>query len=273
MELWFSEYQSKNVKYSFKVKEVLLQKKSEYQQISVMENEEFGRVLALDNIVQVTLMDEFVYHEMIAHVPLTVHGSPQKVLIVGGGDGGTLREVLKHPVEKAHLVDIDEEVVKTSKKFFPELSCSYSDPRAEVFHEDGVEFVKKNKGYDVVIIDSTDPIGPGEGLFSKEFYQAVYDCLNADGLMIAQTESPFFYADFIKRVYGDISSIYKYTNLITAVVPTYPGAYWTFTMGSKSIDPVTKEIRDMPDLNTKYYSREIHKSSFILPPFLQKLIS
>ncbi|AYO30655.1 polyamine aminopropyltransferase [Biomaibacter acetigenes] len=273
MELWFSEYQSKNVRFSLRIKDMLYSRKTPYQFLSVFETEEMGRIMTLDDVVQLTTRDEFVYHEMISHVPLFTHRSPEKVLVIGGGDGGTIREILKHPVKKVHLVEIDEQVIEASKKFFPSLSLGFSDPRTSIFCEDGIEFVKNNKGYDVIIIDSTDPLGPAVGLFSREFYKDVFSALNNDGIMVAQTESPFFYGDFLKRVYGDISSIFRFTNIYTAVIPTYPGAFWTFTMGSKSIDPTAVDPGELPDLDTKYYSRDIHKSCFVLPPFVKNIIS
>jgi spermidine synthase len=272
LELWFSEYQTKNVKLSFRVKNVLYTKQSKFQNISVIETEDFGRVLTLDDTVMLTTKDEFVYHEMISHVPLLTHGNASKVLVIGGGDGGTIREILKHPVKEAHLVEIDQEVIETSKEYFPSVSCGFSDPRVKIFCEDGIEFVKKNKDYDIIIIDSTDPIGPAVGLFSREFYKNVFGALNDNGIMVAQTETPILFGDLIKRIYKDMSSVFPYTNLYSAVIPTYPGAFWTFTMGSKSIDPISQEIGVTPVLKTKYYTKELHRSYFILPPFVKDLI-
>jgi len=273
LELWFSEYQTKNLKLSFRVKKVLYTKQSKYQQISVYETEDFGRILTLDDVVMLTTKDEFIYHEMISHVPLLAHGNASKVLVIGGGDGGTVRELLKHPVKEVNLVEIDKEVVETSKEFFPSVSCGLTDPRVKIFYEDGIEFVKKNKGYDVIIVDSTDPIGPAVGLFSHEFYNNVSEALNENGIMVAQTETPILFGDLIKKIYKDMSSAFPYTNLYTAVVPTYPGAFWTFTMGSKTINHISKEISSLPLLDTKYYTRELHKSYFVLPPFVKNLIS
>jgi len=273
LELWFSEYQTKNVKISFRIKEVLYTKESKYQKIAVYETEDYGRLLTLDDTVMLTTRDEFVYHEMISHVPMLTHGSASKVLVIGGGDGGTVRELLKHPVSEIHLVEIDEDVIETSKKYFPTVSCGLTDPRVKIFCEDGIEFVKNNKGYDVVIVDSTDPIGPAVGLFSVEFYKNVFDALNDNGILVAQTETPILFPDLVRKIYKDMSSVFPYTNMYTAVIPTYPGAFWTFTMGSKTIDPVSKEISSLPVLETKYYSKELHKSYFILPPFVKNLIS
>jgi len=273
LELWFSEYQTKNVKISFRIKQVLYTRQSKYQKIAVYETEEYGRLLTLDDTVMLTTKDEFVYHEMISHVPMLTHGNASRVLVIGGGDGGTVRELLKHPVKEINLVEIDEEVIETSKKYFPTISCGLTDPRVKIFCEDGIEFVKKNKGYDVVIVDSTDPIGPAVGLFSADFYKNVFEALNEDGIMVAQTETPILFPDLVKKIYKDMSSVFPHTNMYTAVVPTYPGAFWTFTMGSKTIDPITKEIGLVPALDTKYYTKELHKSYFTLPAFVKKLIS
>ena len=163
-------------------------------------------------------------------------------------------------------------MLNTSKKFFPSISSGYTDPRAKVFFEDGIEYIKNNKGYDVIIIDSTDPLGPAVGLFSREFYKNVFEALNDDGIMVAQTESPFFYSDLINRIYNDVSGIFPFANIYSAVIPTYPGVYWTFTMGSKKVDPLLKDLKNIPDIDTKYYSKEIHKSSFVLPPFFKEII-
>lgn len=273
MELWFTENQSNTVKYSVKIKQVVATGESKYQKMAVFDTEDMGRIMTLDDVVQLTTKDEFVYHEMIAHVPLFTHGNAKKVLVIGGGDGGTVREVLKHPVEEVHHVEIDEMVVETSKKYFPTLSSGFSDPRYKLFCEDGIEFVKNNKGYDIIIIDSTDPIGPAVGLFSVDFYKNVRQALTENGIMVAQTESPFFYADLLRRIYKDISSVYKHTSIYTAVIPTYPGAYWTFTMGSKSIDPLSVDLKDELNFSTKYYTPQIHKYSLILPPFVKEIIS
>lgn len=272
LELWFTEYQSENIQISFKIKDVLYKKKSKFQDIVIYDTEEHGRLLAIDDVVMLTTKDEFVYHEMITHVPLLTHGNATKVLVIGGGDGGTVRELCKHPVEEIHLVEIDADVIKASKEFLPTLSCGYKDLRVKVFCEDGIEFVKNNNGYDVIIVDSTDPIGPAEGLFSRKFYKSAYKALNENGIMVAQTESPLLHNDLIKRVYSDISSVFAYTNPYTCVIPTYPGALWSFTIGSKTIDPISKKTDKTVDLDTNYYNKELHNSYFILPPFFERML-
>ncbi|KYO64538.1 polyamine aminopropyltransferase [Thermovenabulum gondwanense] len=273
MEFWFSEYQSKNVKMSYRIRMQLHREKTKFQELAVFDSEDCGRMLILDDVVQLTMKDEFVYHEMMSHVPLFTHGNAKKVLVIGGGDGGTLREILKHPVEEAHLVEIDEGVIEAAKNYFPELSVAFKDERAKIFCEDGIAFIKDKKNfYDIIIIDSTDPIGPAVGLFAKEFYNNVYEALTEDGIFVAQTESPFFFSELLKRIYKDVSSIFKYTNVYIATIPTYPGALWTFTMGSKKINPLERTV-DKIDFDTKYYTPEIHKAAFVLPAFVKKIIS
>lgn len=275
MEVWFTEDQTKNMRISVRVKEILFSGESPFQKVLVMDTFEFGRLLALDNIIQTNVKDEFVYHEMITHVGLNTHPNPRKVLVIGGGDGGSVREIVKHKgVEKVVHVEIDQMVIDVAKKYFPELSVGFKDPRVEILVDDGIKHVRENKNtYDMIIIDSTDPIGPAVGLFSEEFYRDVYNALTEDGLFVAQTESPFFFADLISRVNATISGIYPVTRLFQAVVPTYPGGYWTFTMGSKKHDPLAVDTDKLPALDTRWYSPEIHKSAFVLQPFVQELLS
>ncbi|MBZ4687227.1 MAG: spermidine synthase [Clostridia bacterium] len=272
--VWFSELQQPGLAISCLVKEVLHHEKSEYQDIKVVDTERFGRMLLLDDVIQTTVKDEFVYHEMISMVALNTHPNPENVLVIGGGDGGTIREIVKHPkVKKATLVEIDEGVVKASKKYLPELACGFDDPKAEVIIDDGIKFVKESTAqFDVILIDSTDPVGAAEGLFSANFYKSVHNALKEDGIFAAQTESPFFNRDLIKRINKDVREIFPVCRLILANVPTYPGGLWTFTMGSKKYLPEEVDIENIPDLNTRYYSKEIHKSCLVLPPFVKELV-
>lgn len=274
MDLWASEMQTKNMKIELRISEILHTSVSEFQKIAVVNSKEFGRILFLDNVIQTTIKDEFVYHEMITHVALNTLPSPKKVLVIGGGDGGSIREIIKHKsVEKATLVEIDGQVIEAAKKYLPEISCALDDPRVEVIVDDGIKHVKEHKNtYDMIVIDSTDPIGAAEGLFGKEFYKDVYEALTPDGIFVAQTESPFFEAELIKRVQKDISSIFPLAKLFLANVPTYPGGLWTFSMGSKKYDPKDVDITKIPDLNTKFYSPEIHKACLVLPPFVKALV-
>jgi spermidine synthase len=274
MGLWFTERQTKNLAISCRVKKTIYSEETPFQELAVIDTLEFGRMLVLDNVIQTTVKDEFVYHEMIAHVALNTHPGPRRVLVVGGGDGGTVREIVKHPsVERVVLCEIDEKVVAAAKDYLPEISHALEHPKVEIAVTDGIKHVKEKRGtYDVIIIDSTDPVGPAEGLFSAAFYQDVAMALREDGLFVAQTESPFFNKELIKRIFKDVSGIFPVVRLFLANVPTYPGGLWTFTMGSKKYDPLTVEQANIKDYGTKYYSPEVHHAAFILPPFIAELL-
>lgn len=274
MDLWFTEDQTPTMRISCKTKEVLYHEKSEYQDIAIIDTEQFGRMLALDSIIQTSIEDEFVYHEMIAHIPLFTHKNPEKAIVIGGGDGGAIREIVKHPsIKKAVLAEIDKMVVEASKKYLPEISCGLSDPKAEVCIGDGIKYIKDHKNeIDVVCVDSTDPIGPAVGLFAKEFYQSIFDSLKDDGIFVAQTESPFFNKELLSRVYNDIKSIFPIVRVYYGFVPTYPGGFWTFTMGSKKYDPLDVDITKIPDMKTRYFTPEIFKACFVLPKYVQDLL-
>ena len=274
MELWFTEKQTPNMGFSCKVKKTLHKEKSEFQEIDMIETEQYGRMLTLDGLVMTTIEDEFVYHEMITHVPLFTHKNPKKVLVIGGGDGGAIREILKHPsVEEAVLVEIDGRVVEVCKQYLPEISCGLSDKRAKVIIDDGIKYIKEHKNeFDVITVDSTDPIGPAVGLFAAEFYKAVFDALKYDGIFVAQTESPFANKDLIKRVFKDIKSIFPITRLYTASIPTYPTGYWSFTMGSKKYDPLEVDENKLPNIETRYFTPQLLKASFAVPKFVQDLL-
>jgi len=275
MDLWVREAQIENAAMTYKVKETLHTEKTKYQELAILDTYEFGRMLLLDGIVQTTIRDEYVYHEMITHIPLFTHKNPERVLVVGGGDGGVIREILKHKsVEKAVLCEIDERVVELSKKYLPEISCGLSDPRTEVFIGDGIKYVLEHKNeFDVIIVDSTDPIGAAEGLFNVNFYSSLYDCLTTDGIFVAQTETPFYLPQVVKKVFGDVSNVFPITKLYMAAIPTYPGVYWSFTMGSKKYDPEKVNIQNIPDFDTKYYHKDIHNACFALPKYVKNLIS
>ncbi len=275
MNCWFTELQTDNMKLSCRVKKILCEEKTPFQHLAVYDTDQFGRMLALDDVIQTTVKDEFVYHEMITHVGLNTHPNPRRVLVVGGGDGGSIREILKHPsVEQATLVEIDERVIAAAREYLPEISCALDDPRVRIIVDDGIKHVRENRNtYDMIIVDSTDPVGPAEGLFGKAFYQDVHDALTEDGLFVAQTESPFFNQDIISRVFKDVQSIFPIARLFLACVPTYPGGLWSFTMGSKKYDPRQVNVQALPDLKTRYYSPSIHLAAFELPPFVSEMIN
>lgn len=276
MDMWLKEMQleDQGVAMSYKIKETLVRKQTQYQDLAIVDSEVFGRMLILDGIVQTTIKDEFVYHEMISHIPLFTHPNPKKVLVVGGGDGGAIREILKHPsVEKAVLCEIDKDVVDECKKFLPEISHALDDPRCEVFIGDGIKYVKEHKNeFDVIIVDSTDPFSIAEGLFGGNFYKDIYEALTEDGIFIAQTETPFFLPETVKKVFDDAKAIFPVTKLFMAAIPTYPGGYWSFTVGSKKYDPSQVDITKIPEMDTKYYTPEIHKACFVLPKYVKNVI-
>lgn len=274
MNSWFTELQTPSMAISCRIKEILHFEKTPFQELAVYDTEQFGRMLVLDDVIQTTIFDEFVYHEMITHIGLNTYPGARRVLVIGGGDGGSIREILKHSsVEKATLVEIDKKVIDLAQKFLPEISCSLDDPRVEIIVDDGIKHVKENRNsYDMIIIDSTDPVGPAEGLFATNFYGDVYHALTKDGLFVAQTESPFFNRELISKVFSGISGIFPLTRLFLADIPSYPGGMWSFTIGSKKYDPLKVNTDKQTNLNTRFYSPDIHLKAFVLPPFVAKLL-
>lgn len=274
MGLWFTEKQTPGLGITCKVLRTLHRELTPYQEIAVFDTEQFGRMLVLDGMVQLTISDEFVYHEMLAQVPLHTHPNPRHVLIIGGGDGGTAREVLRHPqVENVTLVEIDSRVVDVSKHFLPEVASSFDDSRLEVCFEDGVAYLMNKEGaYDVILIDAPEPIGQAERLFSIDFYQGISSALREDGIFAAQTESPFVNHELISRVYCDINSIFPITRLYLAPVPTYPSGSWSFTIGSKQYDPLLRtDDRGLAGL-LRYYNADVHQAAFQLPNFVREIL-
>lgn len=271
-DLWFTEEQSDNMRFGLRITDILLTEKSPYQDILLVETTEYGRMLILDGAIQITERDEFCYSEMMAHVALCSHPNPRKVLIVGGGDGGVLREVLRHKnVERATLVDIDERVVKASKDFLPTINVALDNPRADVRNIDALEYVKNIKGeFDVAIVDSTDPVDFAAGLFKAPFYTDIFNALGDQGMLVAQTESPFTDVAIVQSAFKEMKSVFPMVKLYWGVMPTYPSGMWTYTLGSKGTDP-SAPVRPAPE-NTKYYTSDIHRSSFVLPPFLEEML-
>ncbi len=267
MAFWFTEKQTENLELNLRVRESLLVERTPFQQLAVLDTYLYGRMLVLDGAVQTTEEDEFVYHEMITHVPLITHPQPQEALVIGGGDGGTVREIVKHPeVKRVRLVEIDERVVAAARQFLPGLSQGLDDPRAEVIITDGAEYVRAMRGAcDVIIVDSTDPVGPAVKLFEADFYRAVYDALTPEGLFVAQSKSPYLDRALIRNLLDIIRSLFPVTLLYTAAIPTYPSGFWSFVLGSKMHHPLTFHERRAEKLDTRYYSPEIHRAAFILP--------
>lgn len=270
-----TERETDNLRVQWLVERTVHRERSKFQEIAVVDTVEFGRMLLLDGIIQTSLRDEFVYHEMLAHVPLFLHPRPERVLVIGGGDGGTVREVLKHPeVRRVHLVEIDERVIAVSRQYLPELASSFDDPRVEIRIDDGIEYVKRHRNaYDVVLVDSSDPLGPAVGLFTSEFYGNVAEVLRKDGILAVQSESYIFSADLVQSVYRAIGEHFPSVFIYTANVPTYSVGPWTFTLGSKRFLDSVAPRRANGKLRTRYYTPEIHRAAFVLPRFVQELLS
>lgn len=275
MELWVTEQQNNDVNFTCRVKNTLFTGKSDFQDIAVLETEYFGKMLVLDGVIQTTTFDEFIYHEMIVHVPMFSHPEPKTVLIIGGGDGGSVREVTKHSsVKKVQWVDIDSMVIETCKTYLPEWNPMLKDNETvELKIEDGIKHMQEAKGtYDVIIVDCSDPVGPGEQLFTYEFYKDVYGALKEDGIFVQQTESPFYHRDLIRRIQKDVGALYPITRLYTANIPTYPSGLHCFTIGSKKYDPMAPPSSRTLDFETRCYTPEVHKSCFVLPKYVSELV-
>jgi len=261
------------VEYLYDVEEVLYKGKSKFQEIRVIRNPYFGKMLILDDVVQLTERDEFFYHEMLTHVVMHAHPCPKKVIVIGGGDGGVVREVLKHKtVEKVYFVEIDEEVINVSRRFFPNVASGVDDSRVEIKIMDGAEFVIKRKSSDIdaVIIDSTDIIGFARSLFTPDFFTSVKNCLTDEGMFVTHTESLHFHKDMVIEIQEMLKTIFPVIDLYTASIATYPGNWWAFAVASKSLSP--REARHKLEITTKYYDEEIHKQAFMPKGLYEKLM-
>ncbi len=271
MDLWVTEYQTPSLGFSCKISETLKVEQTPFQHLAVVDTEQFGRMLLLDGMVMTTDADEYVYHEMIINVALNSHPAPQNVLIIGGGDGGALREAVRHPlVKKATLVEIDAKVIEASREYFPQLSCAFDEPKAMVVVDDGIKYVRDHRNeFDVIFVDSTEPVGPAVALFSSEFYRECFAALKDDGMLVVQSESPFFNRDVIKTAFSGIGDSFPLTKLYLASIPTYPSGLWSFTIGSKKYDP---ENPINVDYRLKYYNPDVHRAAFKLPGLAQTIV-
>ena len=279
MELWFTERHTPSVKFSIKVDRQLYTAQSEFQRIDVFDSKEFGRFLTLDGYMMLTEKDEFIYHEMMVHVPMAVHPNARRVLIIGAGDGGVVRELTRyHQIEHIDLVEIDELVVEVCKKYLPQTACRLDDERVHIYYEDGLKFIRsKENEYDLIIVDSTDPFGPGEGLFTKEFYGNCYKALKEDGIMVNQHESPFYDEDAaaMQRAHKRIVESFPISRVYQAHIPTYPSGHWLFGFASKKYHPV-HDLRaaawNLLGLGTRYYNTRLHVGAFALPSYVEEML-
>lgn len=279
-DLWYSEYHTPAVRLSIQIKSQLHHEKSEYQAISVFDSVEFGRFLTLDGVMMLTQRDEFIYHEMITHPAFAVNPQIRRVLVIGAGDGGVIRELAKYSVlEQIDVAEIDRRVVAVCKEYLPQTACGFEDPRVHLYFEDGLKFVRRMENvYDLILVDSTDPFGPGEVLFTREFYGSCFRALTQRGILINQHESPFYGGDAaeMQQAHRRIAPVFPVSRVYQAHIPTYPSGHWLFGFASKGLDP----IRDLrPDcwnelgILTHYYNTDLHAGAFCLPTYVKELLS
>lgn len=262
---------------AIKQKEVLFSEQSEFQKVEIIDSEStLGKFLTLDGLMMCTEGDEFYYHEMISHIPMMTHPAPKSVLVIGGGDGGTVREVLKHnTVEKVVLCEIDGMVIDACKKYLPTISCELDNPKVEIKVEDAIEFIRNKKNeYDIILIDSTDPMGPGEGLFTEEFYTNVKNSLKKGGILAAQSESPVVNTEEIQKMYKLLKKVFPICSTYTSNIPTYPGGYWAWAFCSVDVEPLSYYAADRENdivKSCKVYNKDYHYARFALPNYLKNL--
>lgn len=280
MELWYTDQHTKDVRFSMKVEEQICSCESEFQRIDILKTCEFGKVLVLDGELMITQKDEFIYHEMITHVPMAVHPNVKNVLVIGAGDGGTIRELTKYDtIERIDMVEIDKKVTDVCLEFFSETSCKLNDRRVHMYFEESLRFVRMKKDeYDLIIVDCADPYGPAEGLFTREFYGNCYKALHDDGILINQHESPYYneHSRTVQKAHKQIKIVFPYSTVYQCHIPSYPSGHWLFGFASKKYDPID-DLRedDWNNLNikTRYYNTDLHKGSFYLPTYVKDLLN
>jgi len=267
---WYEETHE-NIALRFRLKERLFDAQSEFQKVEVVETCGNGKLLAHDGMIMVTEKDEFIYHDMITHVPMFTHPSPKNILVIGGGDGGTVREVLKHPsVEKVTMVEIDGMVVEASKKYIPQTSGQLDDPKVTLHIQDGVKFMKESKElFDVIIVDSSEPIGPATPLFNVDFYKDVAARMSDDGIVVSQGESPYYDMKMQKVLVEILAQVFPKVHIYNYCNMSYPSGLWSFTYASKGLCPLKDFAPARVDQKFQYYSPEIHVGSFLLPQFMK----
>ncbi len=271
---WITDPGGEGFAHTYRVDRLLYDGRSAFQRIRVIENTDFGRMLILDEAVQTTERDEFIYHELLSHVPLCAHPAPARALIIGGGDGGLLREALRHPLTHATMVEIDRDVIEVTKRFIPSIpGGAFEDARTRLLVADGIAFVRDcTERFDVALVDSTDPKGPSLGLFSGAFYGDLARILGPDGVLAVQSGSPIYQQDVLGLVAREMALHFRWVRRYLGTVPTYPGVLWSFTVGSQGRDPAALDepeiARRMRGIATRYYTPASHPHLFALPPFL-----
>jgi len=279
MEMWFSEMHTPNVKISIRIDRQLYSGQSDYQRIDVFDSTELGRFVTLDGSIIFSQADEFVYNEMVTHVPMSVHPQVKKVLIIGGGDGGVAREYCRYPeIEAIDVVEQDDMFVDVCRQFFPETAKGFEDERVNIFYEDGLKFLRKRiNEYDIIVNDSTDPFGHTEGLFTKEFYGNCYKALKDDGIMVYQHGSPFYDEDEVacRNMHRKAYRSFPISRVYQAHIPTCPSGYWLFGFASKKYHPLSDfkpERFNDRKMHTDYYTTNLHMGAFMLPKYVEDLL-
>ena len=279
MEFWFSELHTGNVKLSVRIEKQLFSGESEYQRIDVFDSEEFGKFISLDGEIVFSEKDEFIYDEMVTHVPMAVHPHVKNVLIIGGGDGGVAKELLQYKsIESIDVVETDRMFVDVCREYFPEVACALDDERVKIHYDDGLRFLRNKKGiYDLIINDSTDPFGHTEGLFTKEFYGSCYNALKDDGIMVYQHGSPFYDEDeaACRSIHRNAFRSFPISRVYQSHIPTCPSGYWLFGFASKKYHPIKdfkpKEWNGLK-IETWYYTTHLHMGAFMLPKYVEDLL-
>ena len=270
---YFTEEQVPNLFFRVGIKRIICRKKTPYQKTEIFETYPLGKLFALDDIVMLTERDEAFYHEMLVHPAMFLNQNPRDVLIIGGGDGGTLRETLRHrSVRKVTMVEIDGGVVEACRKYLPGINQgAFADKRADIKIMDGARFLRQTKSkFDIILVDSTDPIGPGKILFTRPFYQSAHRALNKNGLFACQSGSPFYQGKVLRKSYLKLKNIFPWGKVYLGFVPTYPGALWSFCLASRTVYDLSRSIK-IP-FPTKFYNSQIHQAAFKLPEFLKNLL-
>lgn len=278
MAVWFDETYGGKIRFGLKLKKSIFHGRSEFQSVDVVETELFGRALALEDAWMTSERDEAHYHEMIVHPALTTARTIKRVLVIGGGDGGTVREVLRYPeVEHVTMVELDKLVVDVCKEHMPDFGVPWDDKRLHLLFEDGIAYLDNYKGelYDVILIDGSDPVGPAEGLYASPFYESAKRCLVKDGVLVSQTESPIAMADDFAKIVKTLRTSFKNAQPFFVPIPLYPSGMWSFSYASDAIDPLAFDETRAKRIEavTRYYNRDIHRAAFAQPNFVRKLLA
>lgn len=273
--LWlWDDVPEKGFELGYKVEELLHYEKSEYQEISIAASSGFGKMLVLDGIPQYTTKDGYIYNEMLTHVPLTTHPYPKKIAIIGGGNCGAAREAIKYDtMEELNIVEIDKRVVEVSNMWLSKTEIWQEDKRVNIIYRDGAEWIKEQKAvYDILLLDRSDPYGPSIGLYKETFYKNIFNSLKSDGLMVCQSESPYFYLDILTNTINILRTIFPIVLVYLATIPSFPGGIWSFTLASKRWSPLTADLSRLKCEDSQYINQQIFTSCFQLPNYLLKAL-